>query len=212
MNKAEPEDEQLTWVHDAVHWPDPMPPLAFAIAGQALAQGLLSAARSYDLPVGDVRVRRIDTYRYQATVPLVSASQEETDARKKRSRDKLRAAITGLGNLWTHEWLPEIERHLAYWEDFDLHAAHTSALLAHLDETLVRATRMWEIHFVLHYPMHRAIKQFTSLYQELFGGAELDAYKLLQGFDNRTLQMGRALWELSRQALGSRPVVEAIQR
>lgn len=211
MNKAGPEDEQLTWVRDAVHWPDPMPPLAFAIAGHSLAQGLLAAARSYDLPVGDVRVRRINTYRYQATVPLVSASEEEESVRKKRSRDKLRAATRGLGQLWTDEWLPEIERYLAYWEDFDLPGASTSALLAHLDETLVRATRIWEIHFLLHYPMHRAIKQFTSLHQELFGGGELDAYQLLQGFDNRTLQMGRALWLLSRQALASRPVVEAIQ-
>ncbi len=211
MNKAGPENEQLTWVHDAVHWPDPMPPLAFALAGHSLVQGLLAAARSYDLPVGDVRVRRINTYRYQATVPLVSASEEETDARKKRSRDKLRAATTRLGQLWTDEWLPEIERHLAYWEGFDLHGAPTSALVAHLDETLARMTRMWEIHFVLHYPMHRAIKQFTSLHQELFGSSELDAYQLLQGFDNRTIQMGRALWVLSRQALADHPVVEAIQ-
>ncbi len=212
MNKAGHEEEPLTWVHDAVHWPDPMPPLAFAIAGHSLAQGLLAAARSYELPVGDVRVRRINTYRYQATVPLASASEEEADARKKRSRDKLRAAIRELGPLWTDEWLPEIEGHLAYWEDFDLPGAPASALLAHLDETLARVTRILEIHFVLHYPMHRAIKQFTNLHQELFGGCELDAYQLLQGFDNRTLQMGRALWELSRQALATPPVVEAIQR
>jgi pyruvate,water dikinase len=211
VDKPRPEDEQLTWVHDAVHWPDPMPPLAFEIAGHALAQGLHAAARSYELPVGDVRVRRINMYRYQATVPLVSASEEEEGVRKTRSRDKLRAAITGLGELWTDEWRPEIERHLAYWEDFDLPGAPISTLCAHLDETLARVTRIWEIHFVLHYPMHRAIKQFTSLHQELFGGGELDAYRLLQGFDNRTLQMGRALWELSRRALASRPVVEAIQ-
>jgi pyruvate,water dikinase len=188
-----------------------MPPLAFAIAGDALAQGLLAAAHSYDLPVLDVRVRRINTYRYQAAIPFPSR-QEEADARGKRSRAKLRDSIARLGQLWTEEWLPEITRHLAYWEAFDLPGAQTSALLAHLDGTCTRAKRMWEIHFLLHYPMHRAIKHFTNLYRELFGGAELDAYRLLQGFDNRTLQMGRALWELSRRALGAPAVLEAIRQ
>lgn len=205
------DDGQLAWVHDPVHWPDPMPPLAFSIAGDALARGLLAAAREYDLSVLDVRVRRVNAYRYQATIPL-SCTQEEAAAREKRSRATLRATVARLGQLWTDEWLPEIERHLACWEGFDLHGSLDLALLAHLDETLIRTTRMWEIHFLLHYPMHRAVKQFTNLYRELFGGAELDAYRLLQGFDNRTLQMGRALWELSRRALADHPVAEAIQR
>ncbi len=205
------DDEQLAWSHDPVHWPDPMPPLAFSIVGEAHAQGLLAAATAYDLPVLDVRVGRVNTYRYQATIPPAS-THEEAAAREKRSRAKLRATIARLGQLWTDEWLPEIERHLAYWESFDLRGAPTSTLLAHFDETLVRATRMWEIHFLLHYPMHRAIKQFATLYRELFGGTELDPYRLLQGFDNRTLQMGRGLWDLSRRALAAHPVLETIQR
>lgn len=205
------DDGQLAWTHDPAHWPDPMPPLVFSIAGEALAQGLLAAATAYDLPVLDVRVGRVNTYRYQATIPPASTHEEAT-AREKRSRAKLRATIASLGQLWADEWLPEIKHHLAYWEAFDLRGAPTSTLLAHLDETLIRVTRMWEIHFLLHYPMHRAIKQFASLYRELFGGMELDPYRLLQGFDNRTLQMGRGLWDLSRRALAAPPVTETIQR
>ena len=78
------DDERLVWVHDAVHWPDPMPPLAYSIAGDALAQGLLAAAQAYELPILDVRVRRINTYRYQAIIPLPSDT-EVAAVREKRS-------------------------------------------------------------------------------------------------------------------------------
>jgi pyruvate,water dikinase len=194
-----PEDAGLTWTIDRVHWPDPVPPLVFAIAGDALARGLTVAATAYELPVGGVRVRRINTYRYQANVPLICSS-EEAAARRERSRQKLRAASTRLRETWTGEWLPEVQEHLAFWEHFDLAAASMPALVAHFDETLARADRLWEIHFLLASPMHGAISQFGRLYRELFGGGTLDAFRLLRGRDNKILLDGRALWYLSRLA------------
>src|SRR5919201_602711 len=96
-----------------------LPPLVFAIAGDALAGGLKAAAVAYELPVAEGRIRRINTYRYQANVPVV-CSQQEAGARRERAQQKLRAAMGRLAEGWTQEWLPAVKEHLAYWEGCDL--------------------------------------------------------------------------------------------
>jgi pyruvate,water dikinase len=46
-----------------------------------------------------------------------------------------------------------------------------------------------------------AMSMFSDLYRDLFGDTNaLDAYRLLQGFDNKSLETDRALWQLSRKA------------
>jgi phosphohistidine swiveling domain-containing protein len=194
-----PEDARLLWTLDRVHWPDPVLPLVFAIAGEALARGLTRAAEAYELPVSEIRVRRINTYRYQASVPI-EGTREEAAARSERSRRKLRAAMARLRETWLGTWLPEVEAHLTYWDHFDLEGASLQALSAHLEETLSRADRLWEIHFLLSTPVHAAIHRFGRLYQELFGGTTLDAFRLLRGSDNKTMLAGKSLWYLSRLA------------
>jgi pyruvate,water dikinase len=195
-----PGDARHLWTFDRVHWPEPMPPLAFAVAGGSFARALRAAAAAYELPIADVRMRRINTYRYQANVPI-EASPEESQARRERSREKLRVVMGRLDEIWSTEWLPEIREHLDWWEGFDLERAPAPALRAHLDETMVRADRIWEIHFLLASPMHGAINQFGKMHREVFGGSTLDAYRLLRGFDNKILRAARALWGLSRRAL-----------
>ncbi|HEV8193822.1 MAG TPA: PEP/pyruvate-binding domain-containing protein [Ktedonobacterales bacterium] len=196
---AQPEDAQLLWTLDRVHWPDPVPLLVFAIAGEALARGLTCAAVEYELQASEILVRRINTYRYQASVPI-AGTHEAAAARRERSRQKLRAAMLHLRTTWLGKWLPEVDAHLTYWEHFDLERAPLPALSKHLDETLSRVDRLWEIHFLLSSPVHAAISQFGKLYQELFGGATLDAFRLLRGHDNKTILAGKSLWYLSRLA------------
>src|SRR5262249_9658729 len=54
-----------------------------------------------------------------------------------------------------------------------------------------------------------AVHQFGKLYQELFGGPALDAFRLLRGHDNKTVLAGKSLWYLSRLAQ-AQPVVRTI--
>jgi pyruvate,water dikinase len=205
----DPADARLAWTFDKVHWPDPMPPLVFAVAGEALARGLTRASQAQERPIQAIRVRHINTYRYQAIVP-VEAAPEDLAMYGVRAAGQLRADMARLGELWSDEWMPEIQAHLAYWESFDLAGAAPPALLRHLDATLERITRLWEIHFLLAAPMYAAIRQFGALYQEIFEGQSvLDAYRLLQGFPNKTMETGQALWQLSRR-LPASPAVLAI--
>jgi pyruvate,water dikinase len=75
-------------------------------------------------------------------------------------------------------------------------------LLVHFDETTRRFKRLWEIHFMIGLPMLLSMSLFDDFYRDLFGRqSAFDAVRLLQGFDNKTLETDRALWHLSRKAL-----------
>src|ERR687885_952920 len=76
-----------------------------------------------------------------------------------------------------------------------------------------------------------AISSFDDLYRDLFGhagqegapaasgepapaeasGPAFGAYRLLQGFENKTVEGGRALWQLSRRALASAAVRKVLE-
>lgn len=126
--------------------------------------------------------------------------------------DKMNPVIARLGEYWDEELLPEIKEHLRYWEGFDLSGATGKELLAHLEETVDRMRRAGEIHYLIAIPYLLAMSLFEDLYRELFGDENsLDAYRLLQGFDNKTLQTDRALWQLSRSALAVPEVREVLE-
>src|SRR5262249_333635 len=111
------------------------------------------------------------------------------------------------------ESLPEVQQYLAWWKAFDLRGASMPQLLSHFDETIARLKRLSEIHFQIALPPYIAIVLFDQLYHDLFGEAgAFDAYRLLEGIDNKTLETNRALWSLSRKALASSPVREALEQ
>ncbi len=75
-------------------------------------------------------------------------------------------------------------------------------LVAHLDETVAKFRRLWEIHFTIAFPMLLSMSTFEEFYRDLSGSdGAFDAYRLLQGLDNKTVETGRELWRLSRRAL-----------
>ncbi len=122
----------------------------------------------------------------------------------------LAAALERLDEIWSDEILPEVREHLGFWDSFDLEGATRVAFAAHVEETWARLLRVWELHFVTVLPVYLAISEFDELYRGLFPDAgPLDSYRLLEGLPNMTVEVGQALWQLSRKALAS-PVVRAV--
>ena len=198
----DPGDEQLFWTHDAMHFPDPLTMLDNDVLIHTLERhGFAGAAEFYEMPIRP-HARRINTYHYRAFVP-VTASPEEMEAIGKRSQERLETTMYQLNDLWKEEFFPEIEQYLEYWDGFDLHGASMPELLSHLDETMNRLERLWEIHFRVAFPMGLAPSMFEEFYRDLFATEDpFEAYRLLQGLDNKTVESGQMLWQLSRKALG----------
>jgi phosphohistidine swiveling domain-containing protein len=192
-------DEQLLWTHDAMHFPDPVTMLDDDVFIRTIwRHGFTRAAEFYEMPIRP-HPRRINTYFFVAMVPI-TVPPKEMEAMGKRSQEKLETVMYQLSDLWKEEFLPEVKQ---YWDGFDLHGASMPQLLAHLDETMDRVERLWEIHFRVAFPMGLAPSMFEEFYRDLFGTENaFDAYRLLQGFDNKTVESGQMLWQLSRKALG----------
>ena len=196
-----PEDEQLFWTRDVMHFPNQLNGLeAELVIDMAHTYGFVRASETYDLPIR-LQPRLINTYYYMAAVPVI-APPEELAAMEERAREKVGAAMARLGEMWSTEFLPEIRQYLRDWDGFDLRGASMPELLSHLDETLAKFKRLWEIHFILAFPMLMSVSTFEEFYRDLFGSeGTFDAYRLLQGLDNKTVESGRELWRLSRKAL-----------
>jgi pyruvate,water dikinase len=225
-------DAGLYWERNLFHYPDPMAPLEFELGVKTFnVHGLNYAAEAYDFPIR-FDGRRINGYVYQAIIPvgappeavikvmnqlgrlvpgLVDSIQNKAaDAQARKYLEKMAPIIARIEDYWNSELLPEVREHLSYWESFDLRGATMPELLAHLEETEVRARRLGEIHFLIDFPFLIAPSMFEDLYRELFGEEnDLNAYRLLQGFDNKTLEADRVLWQLSRAAL-ARPTVRRV--
>jgi pyruvate,water dikinase len=195
----DPVDETRLWMRDRLHWPDPVSPLAFSVLEAAFPPGIMAAARAFAAPLGDIAMRRINTYFYMGSVPPPPASPEDMATAGARSRAALDAAMGRIRDAWEREYLPEIHLHLAAWEAFDLPGATMPELLGHLDDTLARFTRLMELHFLAVFPAYLALSELDELHRELLvGDGAFDAYRLVTGFPNKTVEVGHALWRLSR--------------
>lgn len=194
-----PEDAALWWASDRLHFPAPVTPMFGAFYRRVVEGGLNRAAEAYELPVR-VRFRRINSYLYMNISPDGAAAGER-EARRARSEEKLHTVMGRLEEVWNDLFLPEIERELARWASFDTAASDPAEALVHLNEIVAVITRLYEIHFLVWFPFSIALLEFDELYNRLFGTDEMPpAHRLLRGFDNKTLEADRALFELSRKA------------
>ena len=216
----DPRDAKVTWMLNERDRA-PIPPLVHAVVTSFLVGGN-AGFKGAGLPF-DIRVARLNTYEYIGIVPTAAPPEvvmkamgllnraapgmfkmmmnKMTAGMSKQQEDALNPIVERLETYWLDELLPEIKQHIAYFESCELHGLSLDQLRAHLAEALVRVERMGALHGVI-LPGSYAMSQFEELYRELFEGANtLDALRLLQGFDNKTLEGDRALWRLSRVAL-----------
>jgi pyruvate,water dikinase len=221
-------DAKLTWM-TIPQYKTPISPLIHAIVGAFLVGGNAGFEQA-GLPF-EVRIERINTYAYMGMVPKAAPPEVAMKAMgllsraapgifkmmmskmgagmSKQQEAALNPIIERFESFWVEELLPEIKQHIAYFESCDLRGISFDQLRAHLTETLKRVERMGALHGVI-LPMLFAMSQFEELYCELFEGATtLDALRLTQGFENKTMEGDRALWRLSRLAR-STPEVQAI--
>jgi pyruvate,water dikinase len=196
-----PGDDQFFWTTDRMHYPEPVAPLEFDFFTRSWEdQGLNVAARAYSFPFR-AQVRRINSYPYSAQVP-VATQPEELAALGKEAEARLGQAMGRVGEAWRETYLPEVKQFLDTWSAFDLAGATLPDLMEHFGRTLAAAGRMGEIHMLAVLPGYLGMGLFDELYRDLFGTDDpFGAHRLLQGLSNKTVEVGRELWKLSRRAL-----------
>ena len=205
-----PEDARYFWTPDRMHFPDVVTPLDAAIVGDIHNRSFNVPMAALGMPVR-MHFMVANGRAYTSMAPVVS-SPEEMEAAERRVQERVGPAMGSLGEHWQNDLLPEIKRHLEWWESLDLRGADVPTLLGYFDETWSRMLRCWEIHFEDALPMLMSMSLFDELYRDMFGGdGAFASYRLLQGLDNKSVEAGRALWRLSRQALAEPEVRRVLQ-
>jgi pyruvate,water dikinase len=69
---------------------------------------------------------------------------------------------------------------------------------------------MWDVHMQVVMPVMGVASRFAETYQNLLGKSGTEAYLLLQGFPNKSVEAGKALWDLSRRVLQQPSVAKTI--
>jgi len=197
-----------TWQQDRQHAPEPMTPMA-AWWSSHFAVGFSAGLASFSLPLHTLTAR-INTYYYMSVGPNVPPEMmPELEA---KAEPLLMAAIPAFWSRWENEWLPELKSTWEDWGAFDLQAATDAELAARIERAVELYRRAWTIHFQLLIPAMVGGSSFQDVYREVVRGASaLDAYRLCQGFDNMSLEVGRRLWALSRKLKANPDLARLVQ-
>ena len=182
----EPALARRMWTLDKIHFGLPLPPLAAEIWQQQIAAAFNTVAVRYELPIR-LTFLPLNGYLYSNYQPvglppeavlkglnglgrvvpgLVSFIQQKAVARMTgRYMAHLQPVVNHLSTYWENEWQPELQQHLAWWNNFDLPATSLPGLLAHVAESLNRLQWVWNIHFQIIIPTFLALNQFDELYR-----------------------------------------------
>jgi len=193
----DPEMARSTWQQDRMHMPLPATPMS-SWWGHRFARGLTSGLAALSIPM-KASTARLNTYFYLSIEPAMPPEKmHEVEAATVAAMQK---ATGNFWERWEHEWLPEIQQRWDEWNALDLPAMTDAELAAAVDQAGALYERLWHIHFELLVPPMAAASSFQDLYADLFPVHDpLDAYKLLQGADNKSVEAGRKLWELAQEA------------
>lgn len=177
--------QQLFWQQESMHWPSAVTTMEAEVFELTYARGFCAAAEQYSMPVR-LAMQRIDGYMYQAVYP-VSTDPQVLAGLGEESGQRLMSSVLNLRALWESKWLPAIQRFIDTCESFD-----------DLDRLRREMTELGRVHFELTFPYLLALSEFQDYYRDLFDGEALDAYRLLEGFPNKTTEKDFAIWQLAQ--------------
>jgi phosphohistidine swiveling domain-containing protein len=205
------EDEARFWFWDQMHHPKAITPVAHAFSGRAFSEGIGRANAALYMPLKTSLVRRINCYLYMGAVPATTDPDEVAAREKKMMSIMVQRAPRALSD-WENLYLPQVEVLNQRLHEYPYAEASTRGLASFLDEVLDIRAKAWEIHFLALYPVMGATLQFAQLYEDTFGApASNEHYRMLQGFPNKSVEAGQALYDLAQEAKEDPDIVEAIQ-
>lgn len=208
----QPTDSDIFWMRDVMHFPYQALPLAASFVENILEPSQNHGGAKLEMPVR-FHWRIFNTHYYAATTPVLG--EDGRPAQPPADADPMDhptvRAVMDISDFWDKQLLPEVKRILVHCEAIDLAAATPTQLVGYYDDFMAQTIRSWQIHFEVAFTMLLAMSLFDDFYQEVFGADALGAYRLLQGFDNKSLEANRKLYALSRAARQSPEVAKILE-
>jgi len=205
----EPELAALFWTWDQMHYPHPFTPMTASYEFPAFGEGCTRGFQAIAMPV-QYHTLVLNGYGYQAMETL-EPTEDFPPAWWPRVEQEFMARLPVLTQTWEQDFLPQVQAFNQALRDFDYAGAPLDALVAFFEEAARRRIHMWDLHMQAVIPIMGAASRFAETCQQLMGIAQNEAYQMLQGFENLTVQSGIALWRVSRAALAAPAVAKLIE-
>jgi pyruvate,water dikinase len=202
--------ERLFWTWDQMHQPHPLTPLTATFETVAFAEGSTAGFRAIAIPA-TFRPFIVNGYAY-SSMQFGEESIEFPPPWWPNVEQEFMRRLPGLTQTWQQEYLPEVQAINDRLRNFDYAGAAPEELFTFIDEAYALRVRAWDIHMQTVMPVMGAASQFSNVYENLLGkAANNEPYLLLQGFDNLTVESGKALWRLGRRALAEPSVAKLVE-
>ena len=209
----DPADAELTWRFDSTHFPDVLTPLGYDLYIEPFWEGFgLEDARKAG--TNWLRSRHVNGYVFLSWSQAPPPSADPQLPREERLA-KLEArlgALAGAGARWHDELLPEIQALAEPYRTVDFDALNDAALAAEIERLRAVRFRQGDLHTLSLRPWMQAMNLLVDTYKELTGGDGVQAARLVQGYGNKSVEAGHALWRLGRLAASIPPVRERLLR
>ena len=210
-------EEELFWIYDDLHCPNPVSPMFFDIGGWWLTCDHMF--RRFGTPfAADWIAKEINGYVYTAAVPADSRIESEATEYQARyaprvPRDPDHAAKIGAylgwvlphyaGNFldwWRDRLRPEIERNFEYLDGFDTEGAGFIDLAVLLEDAIDIHDRHWKIHWMLNFAQFASTQSLNALLEEEKGDAAAALMGRLQSsIEDRNWDSIEDLWKMKEE-------------
>ena len=210
-------EDELFWIYDDLHCPNPVSPMFFDIGGWWLTCDHMF--RRFGTPFAcDWVAKEINGYVYTAAVPADSRIHSEASEYQSRyvprvPDDPEHAATIGTylgwvlphyaGNFldwWRDRLRPEIERNFEYLDGFDTGSAGFVELAVLLEDAIDIHDRHWKIHWMLNFAQFASTQALNGLLEEEKGEAAAALMGRLQSsVEDRNWDSIEDLWKMKEE-------------
>ena len=220
-------EQELFWIHDDLHIPNPVSPLFFDIGGWWLTCDHMF--RRFGTPFAcDWIAKNVNGYVYTAAIPCDPALRSEATEYEARyaprtPRDPAYAGQIGayLGGVlpvyasnfidwWRDRLRPEIERNFAYLDGYDYEGASLLELAVLFEDAIDVHDRHWKIHWMLNFAQFASTTNLNAVIEEVGADTALMG-RLQSSVADRNWDAIEDLWRAKEEVKGDADLSAAFE-
>ena len=195
---ADPADAQLFWIRDVAHQPYAITPLNTTLIQTGFSEGASRAISRLSMPVDQIRNAAYNGYVYLALHPVQGTPAELAARFQEMKRITMELGATVLQD-WRETFEPQVLAHCDAILAHDYDTPSTAEVARYVGGFYDIAVDLWDIHMRVNIPPMNAVFGLEEFVGEVVGPAAVEQSRLLlQGFDNKSIETGRAFWDLRR--------------
>jgi pyruvate,water dikinase len=195
------EEKQLMWWYDDLHVPNPVSPMYESLCPWWDTENIIACKymyRRFWAPFGKGWPGKvINGYVYTTVVPR---DPKEAGVAGKFYMMMMPLYADKFLTWWEERYLPQIEKNLAFLDNYPYDEASLQELLYLIEETLDIFDYHWKLHWILNLAQFQSFLQFRAVYEEVFGKIDEDEVgKILVSIKDKNWESLEGLWKLKNK-------------